>query len=867
MNSTLSGRNRFLVAFFLILYFSCNLSGQNLDSLLLNKRVYQPVNIGTLDPAKIDGVLDDEIWNLGEWQGNFTQQQPYGNTRGSESTYVKVLYDHSGLYVAIVCQDDDPEKIRDMFDRRDALTGDMTGIAIDSYYDKTTAFEFNLSAAGQKMDLKHLGDYQWDFNWDAVWDGATSMIDTGWVAEMRIPFSQIRYSNEAEHTWGMHVWRWIDRKKEEDQWQYIPLEAPAMVYLFGDMKGMKDIKTSRQIEFLPYALGSYNKSGDNPFNGSGGLDAKVGISSDYTLDLTVNPDFGQVEADPSVLNLSAYETFYDEKRPFFLEGNDVFDFEMDGDLSYYSRRIGSVPETPSSYGNIDLLDKPGRTTILSAAKITGKSKKGLSVGLVNGITARENGTSVDELGKENEFEVAPLSNFMSSRVKKEFEGGNSNIGGFFSSVNRFSDDPISQEILPSGAYTGGVDMLHQWKNRNYFVEAKAIVSQLSGSSNSILIKQLSHIHRYQRPDADHLDVDSTMEKLSGHGGFVRIGKKGGKWNFSGEGQYRSPGLNLNDMGYIRQSDYFGERAEISYDMNKPTTHIRDWNVKMYQEANWSFGGELNKSTMGASFSISNLKLWSLFLSGMYNFSHVDTRELRGGPALRNDPYYRLSLNAGSNSSKDFYGNLGYSHIGSVEDFFTQNSLNMSLTWLPIRRMRFSAFINLSEQSYAQQFVKTIYTSNTQESIVGNLERNTASFTLRGELFITPEISLQYYGNPYFSAGKYDQFKRVSSANSYDLNERFEMLNTTYDEGESAYSFDLGAESYSFSDPDFSFIQYRSNVVFRWEYSPGSTLYFVWSHDRSDWRSVYNPVSDITGDLFGLQGNNVFMMKLNYWFSL
>jgi len=253
----------------------------------------------------------------------------------TEETYIKVLYDHSSLFVAIICQDDVHHLIRDIFDRRYVLRGDMAGIAIDSYQDKRTAFEFNLSAAGQKIDLKHLGDYLWDFNWNAVWDGATSKNDTSWVAEMRIPFSQIRYTNREEHVWGMHVWRWIDRKQEEDQWQYIPLQATAMVYLFRELKGMKNISESRQVEFLPYVLSSIEKPADgdgfDPLRFNAGLDAKVGISSDYTLDLTINPDFGQVEADPSVLNLTSFETFYEEKRPFFLEGNEIFDFELDGD--------------------------------------------------------------------------------------------------------------------------------------------------------------------------------------------------------------------------------------------------------------------------------------------------------------------------------------------------------------------------------------------------------------------------------------------------------------------------------------------------------------------------------------------------------
>ncbi len=865
----MKGTDRIILVLATMLCLSTGLFSQDLDSLLSNKRIYTSENIGDLPLPRIDGVLDDSIWYLGEWQGAFTQQQPFGGAKGSESTYIKVLYDHSNLFVAIVCQDREPGKIRDKLDRRDAITGDMTGIAIDSYYDKRTAFEFNLSAAGQKMDLKHKGDYLWDFNWDAVWDGATAINDTGWVAEMSIPFSQLRYARQEEYTWGMHVWRWIDRKKEEDQWQYIPVEAPAMVYLFGKLEGINGIKNSRQVEILPYLLGAYNNpvNEGNPFKFNGGIDAKVGISSDITLDLTVNPDFGQVEADPSILNLSAFETFFDEKRPFFLEGNDIFDFELGGDIPYYSRRIGSAPDFPGTYGDLEISAIPDRTTILGAAKITGKSRNGLSVGLVNGLTSGETAIGTDGTGHEEEIEASPFSSYLASRVKQEFKGGNSSLGGFFSAVNRISDEPSSLAFLPTGAYTGGIDLLHQWKNRNYFIEAKSIVSQLNGTPEAILLKQLSHNHRYQRPDASHLEVDSTLESLSGHGGLIKAGKKGGKLNFFGQAQYRSPGLNLNDMGYIRQSDFISGRTEISYDMNEPTKHIRDYMLELYQEASWSFGGELNMNMLGADFSVSNLKLWSLSLNLRYDFSHLDPRELRGGPALRNDPFYLAGFSIASNTSKDLFARFGYYHNGSASEHFFSDIVSTRITWLPVRRLRLSGIMELSGYKHYQQYVATLNQGSSRHTIVGNIDRNTASLTLRGEFFVTPELSLQYYGNPYFSAGDYSDFRRVNRAADRDLLNRFDPLDETWDPVSAMYEFEIDGKSLAFSEPDFSFIQYRSNFVFRWEYLPGSTIYFVWAHDRSDWRGAYNPITDITGDLFGLQGSNIFMLKINYWFSL
>ena len=860
-----------LLLFLLLVIFMQDLASQNIDSLQNNKRVYQSENIGHHTMPKIDGLLDDEIWTVGKWQGDFTQQFPFGGKEASEKTFVKVLYDRSNLYVAIISQDSEPDKIRDILGRRDSRSGDMSGIALDSYYDKRTAFEFSMTAAGQKMDLKHLGDYHFDFNWNAVWDGATSRNDTAWIAEMKLPFSQLRYANRDEHVWGLHVYRVISRKSEADNWQYIPREAPAMVYLFGELKGVKNIRSSRQVEFLPYALSSLARFQANenidPFDFNGGLDAKVGISSDYTLDLSVNPDFGQVEADPSVLNLTSFETFFEEKRPFFLEGNDVFDFEMDGDIPYYSRRIGSAPSFLGTYDSWEISEIPNRTTILGAAKLTGKSKNGLSIGLVNGLTAREFGKATDETGLEKEIEVSPMSNYMASRLKRDFKNGNTIVGGVFSLVNRISSDSVSSQLLPSNAISGGLDLLHHWKNRNYYLEIKTIASQLNGSPEAILKKQLAHNHRFQRPDAEYLVVDSLREHLSGHGGLIRAGKKGGKWNFYFQGQYRSPGLSLNDMGYIRQSDFVGQRLEISYNMNEPGKWIRDYFLQVYQEALWSFGGENTGNQVGVSLQVRNNNLWRFDINLKHDFSYLDIRELRGGPALRNDGVYQMGLSVGTNTAKNLYASIGYQHRAFGMEHSNEDLLLLSVTLLPIKRIQINGLVQINQRQYHQQYVTTISGNTTDEYIVGNIDHHIMSLTFRWELFLTPELSLQYYGSPYYAVGKYDSFRRIDQASSKKTSERWETLDLTYDEVEDSYSFDRNSESLQFDNPDFSFMQFRSNLVFRWEYKLGSTLYVVWSHDRSEWVSIYNPVRDITGDLFGIKGNHVFMVKLNFWFSV
>jgi hypothetical protein len=862
-------KNFLFLLFFIVI--SLQSESQSLDSLLNNKRVYYASDIVNLPPPKIDGKLSDSCWNIGEWQGNFTQQQPNSGAEPSEQTKIKIVYDKLNLYVAVLCYDKNPEDIRDIFNARDAFSGDITGIAFDSYFDKRTAFEFNVTAAGQKIDLKHLGDYQWDYNWNAVWDGKSSVTDSGWIAEMRIPFSQLRYSNPEEQVWGMHIWRWIERRSEEDQWQLIPREAPAMVYLFGELKGIDNIKHSRQVEFLPYGLLSTQYTGENkliePLNYDAGIDAKIGIGSDYTLDATVNPDFGQVEADPSVLNLTSFETFYQEKRPFFLEGTEIFDFELGGDIVYYSRRIGSSPVFPGRYKSLMISDIPNHTTILSSAKFTGKSKKGLSVGILNSLTAQEfaNATTSDTVNYK--IPVTPLTNFFSGRIKNEFKEGETIIGGAFTSVKRFFNDTITSKLLPENVLSGGFDFVHYWKNKTYYIETKAAGSYLNGSEESILRKQLAHNHRFQRPDARHLEVDSTTKALYGHGALFEIGKKGGNWLFTINGQYRNPGLNLNDMGYIRYSDFISQLTEFTYAMNTPGKLFRNYSVNLHQSAGWSFGKENTLNETGVDFNSQFINLWRLNLSYHLIFSVLDTRELWGGPALRNNMNQQFGISCMTNRSKNLSSNAGFTYIKYKNNESYTSGLYMGIRWLPVRKIRLNLNGSYEQRHYNQQYVESVYRTGQTDYITGDIHQKTLSFTLRGEVFITPELSLQYYGNPYFSTGRYDDFKKVMNASSFNRDERFEKVEAVLNPVDNIYTYQIDGENAFFGNPDFTFMQFRSNFVFRWEYKLGSTFYLVWTHSKTLYENAEYSIPSKAGDLFEISGENIFMIKINYWFSI
>ena len=420
----------------------------NPDGRLYPPRIYNTVHLEGVPPA-IDGRLDDAAWREGEWAGDYTQQIPTEGAEPSHPTEIKILYDEKNVYVAIRAYDD-VEKAHRYPGRRDQFVGDIVGVCFDSYFDKRTGFEFDLTAGGSKIDLI-LGDEGWDTTWDAVWYGKVGTEKDAWTAEFRIPLSQLRYGSHEEQVWGLHAWRWISRNWEESQWNLIPRNNSGVMHNIGELHGIRNLPKNRRIEILPHVLGELDSARFTAENqrertigdGSAGLDAKVGLGSNFTLDATVNPDFGQVEADPSVINLTAYETFFEEKRPFFLEGKGILDFGLGdgGDILYYSRRIGAPPALFPDLGEGEFTGSPpGATTILDALKVTGKTRDGLSLGIVQSLTSKET-VGIASGGQSRGQVVEPYTNYLAGRVHKDWNKGNTSLGGMVTSTRRWIDDP------------------------------------------------------------------------------------------------------------------------------------------------------------------------------------------------------------------------------------------------------------------------------------------------------------------------------------------------------------------------------------------------------------------------------------------
>ena len=867
-----------LVALFLMSGLSANNNPKDSLTTTDNKplRTYKTIRLSTAKPV-IDGKLDDDCWKTGEWGGDFTQWIPKEGAKPSQETQFKILYDDKNLYVAIRAFDKEPKKISRKGGRRDLLIGEQAGVNFDSYHDHRTGFEFSVTAAGQKVDLILTNPMEADFNWNAVWYVKTGLEDSAWVAEYEIPLSQLRYSKDKEQVWGMHVWRWIDRLSEESDWEPQSSTSPGMLYLFGELHGIKDLPKSRRIEIMPYTLGklkTFDKVSQNPFAKNGhsfmgnvGLDAKIGLSSNFTADLTVNPDFGQVESDPSVMNLTAFETLYEEKRPFFLEGSNIFKFELGDANLFYTRRIGHTPVYHPELETNQYIDYPDNTSILSAVKISGKSKNGLAVGILHSLTAGEN-ARLSTNGIKKHLRVEPLTSYTVGRVQQDFNEGTTVLGGIITATNRFINDPYL-EFQNQNAFTGGVDLLHQWNKKEFYLDAKIIGSTINGSAEAIRNLQLSSARYYQRPDVNYLNYDPTRTQLSGQGGRVKIGKGSkGLWRYSSEFNWRSPGLDLNDIGFMQMADLVSQETEVSYFVNKPVSIFRTYSAAVHQSNNWDYGLNYLYSGLFLTSKFEFLNQWMVSPSVHFRNEGYDNRMLRGGEAMRLPALWEGSLEFHTDMAKKFIISLNATREAAQNENYRNSFVQATVTTIPYNVLKLSASVNYSENMDNLQYVDTKILGTDIKYILAHLNQKTLGATFRVDYNITPEISIQYYGSPFASVGKYSKLKEVTNPRATSYSDRFKLLNAQFVNNTYQVAETNEAPAYSVNNPDFTFNQFRSNLVFRWEYRPGSQIFFVWGNERTGWRNDSNSkVGKAVSDLKDVSPTNIFLIKLSYWFSL
>jgi hypothetical protein len=845
-------------------------------------------------PPDLDGRLDDAAWQNAMIVTDFIQVTPNDGTEPSERSEVRVVYDRGALYIAARLYARDPAAIARRLGRRDSYTSsDDFYVVIDSYHDHRTAFRFSVNPAGVRSDAVATNDDRHaDHSWEPVWAAATSVDSLGWVVEMRIPFSQLRFSGESEQVWGINFSRGIFRKNERARWSWVPNTEQGYASHLGHLLGLRDIPPPRRLEVLPYTVGTagYQKGGDprNPFIQGGaydvsvGLDLKYGLTSGLTLDATINPDFGQVEADPAVVNLSAFETFYPERRPFFVEGADIFrfgagsgGFVFGAPQLFYSRRVGRSPSRwisePDGY-----VDYPIASRIIGAAKLSGKTG-GWSIGALNALTAREYAQVVDSGGAMRNEVVEPLANYTVVSLRRDLRDGASGIGILGTSVLRDLSDP-SFDYLRSKAFTGGIDFFHRFAGNRFAFSGSLAASHIRGDPYAITLAQLSSARYYQRPDQDYVSLDTAATSLTGYAASMQLGKVSGNWTYGTDLFAYSPGFEINDGGFETTVDRVFSGVRVQRRWLTPGEVFRNFWISSTFAQTWNFGGTAQMRSAYAGFGGQFLNYWRFNLNGNYNFSAQSDKATRGGPLMERPRQWNVgglvstdfrkpvSVDVRTNYARNLYDGWGLFTALEI-DFRPGGAVNFEVRpgYNKSHSMGFYVTQRRDELANATYGGRYLFSELVQTSL---------DLTVRADVAITPNLSLQLWAQPYTASGDYFGFKELAQPGSFNfLRYGIDGGSTiSYDRETNFYTVDPDgdgpAESITFYNPDFSLRSFRSNLVMRWEYSPGSTLFLVWNHGR------FADSSDPTfggfnqfGSLLEDPQQNTFLVKVNYWISL
>ncbi len=880
-------KNFSLFIFFLLIYTIS--FGQEKEEL--PKKAYI-TKAATGEAPVIDGLISEAAWESVAWGTDFTERQPNAGDAPSQETAFKILYDDKNLYIAIRAYDDDPDAIVKRMSRRDGFEGDWVEVNIDSYFDHRTAFSFTASASGVKGDEMVSNDgNNWDASWDPIWYLKTSIDDKGWVAEFRIPLSQLRFADKPVHTWGLQFSRRHFRHDAQSVWQYIPPDAPGWVHLFGELHGIEGIKPQKQVEIQPYLVAKterFEKVEGNPFaTGKSaditvGLDGKIGITSDITLDFTINPDFGQVEADPSQVNLSAYQVFFREQRPFFVEGNNILNFPVtnsaaggnfNSDNLFYSRRIGRRPSYFPTTTTGEFVDFPTNTSIIGAFKLTGKNQNGFSWGILESLTSREK-SEIDLEGGRRKETVEPLTNYLVGRFQQDYKEGKTVLGGMVTAVNRKIAEP-QLDFLHKQAYSAGVDLTHNFKNRKYFIFVNGIISHVSGDTAAIRQTQTSSVHYFQRPTAGHVAVDPDRESLTGTGGTIKFGKSSGTIVFETGGTWRSPQLELNDAGFLLSSDQINQWSWAQYRKLQPFSIFRGLRLNVNQYLHWDFGGVNTYKAINYNIHTQFKNYWSFGTGATIEGSNVSNADLRGGPAITYPGGFNYWFYLGTDNRKKLRIDLEQSNSHGNHNYSSYREFSLNFSYRPINALNFSISPSVRFNNHDLQYVTTITQAGNLRYIAGKISQETYNVQLRFTYNVNPNLSIEYWGQPFISKGAYNQFKDISSPGAGNYNDRFRTFSgneISYDPASASYRVDEGDSgtiNYQFQNPNFNFVQFQSNLVARWEYIPGSTVFLVWTQSRSGdiAGNPSNQVGNLTGDLFEITPHNIFLIKYTYRFVL
>jgi hypothetical protein len=808
-------------------------------------------------PPVIDGRAGEAAWNDAPVIDQFLEYEPTTGAVPRFRTEVRILYDDRYFYLQARMYDPAPDSIISLLSRRDVrVESEQFKIAIDSYHDRRTAYQFILNPAGVKRDFYVYNDNTEDVTWDAVWDGAASVDSVGWVAEFRIPFSQMRFADKEEHTFGLLMVRDIGRSRQRISWPLYHRDRQGYISQSGEIDGIERIPQPGRLEILPYAVTKNvtveEAPGEwaHPQQQTIGADVKWGITPNLTVDATINPDFGQVEADPAVLNLGAFEQFFEERRPFFLEGAGIFSFRNScGDIDtgcrglFYSRRIGRSPQLGQVY---DESDNPNSSRVLGAAKLSGRLSSGLNIGVLNAVTAQELG-SLDRT-------IEPQTSYSVVRVLQDLNNGRSGIGAMFTATNR-QLDVDTRDFLRGEAYTGGVDFRHRFFDNKYELTANISGSVVRGTAAAIAATQRDGIHRFQRRD-DNLEYDPTRTSLTGDAQRLTVSKFGGGiTRFQSVLQRFSPGFEINDLGFQQRADEQMFRNWFQLAFLRPTPAFRRLTMNFNTMNTWTDAGMPTNFGLNTNWhmELPNTHWLHFGMDGGPAVS-FDDRSARGGVAFRRAAFFEIWGGWEGNRST-WYTPTFFAGTWRGDEWRTRGY------WFePGFQFRagpaFNASIGIAgnhginDSQWFENF-GDIVNSDTAHITFAQLDQWTVSVTTRINYTMSPTLSLQVYAQPFTSIGDYTEWKELTNTpRAKDYDDRFQPYGGGADPG------------------GVNFKQLNTNTVLRWEYRPGSILFLVWQQGRQSF------TQDPTGFQFRrdfgefakLHPNNTFLIKMSYWFN-
>ncbi|MBP2647937.1 MAG: putative rane associated hydrolase [Gemmatimonadetes bacterium] len=845
------------------------------------------------EPVRIDGVLDDSVWSRATPVSGFLQREPKEGAPATERTDVRVVFDNGAVYIGAEMFDAAPDSITGQLARRDNfVTADRFWVFLDTYRDKRTGFYFALNASGVQYDGTLLND-DWDDNtWDGVWQGAVHRTPTGWTAEMRIPYSQLRFKPGADQVWGVNFRRDIARRNERDYLVYSPSNASGFVSRFPELQGLAQLNPPRRLELLPYATARaefVSHDPGDPYNdgsvygiGVGG-DFRVGLGSNLTINGTINPDFGQVELDPAVVNLSDVEIFFPERRPFFVEGANTFNFGYGGSNNYwgfnwashdflYTRRIGRAP-TGATPDDASYVDEPGGTQIIGALKLSGKVG-GWNIGALSSLTRREF-ADYQVNGVPGNVEVEPTTSWNAIRVQKELNGGRQGIGIISTITQRFFNDDNLPAQMNRGAYTVGLD---GWTfldhDRAWVLTGWGGGSLVTGTAERMTSLQQNSTHYYQRPDQDYLHVDSLATSLSGFAGRLLVNKQKGPVQFNASLGALNPGFELNDIGFAQRTDLINSHVLTGYRWTRPTRTYQSLNFNIAAFGTWDFGGNNTGAGLFSNVNVQWRNFWWTWARVNVNPQTVNIRNTRGGPAMLNTPGFNFGGGFESDSRHLVtFGLEGYvnRYQQGADDSW---GVDTWVEWRPMQRLQVRMGPGLSRNLDGAQYVgtwadPTATATYGNRYVFGDLDQWTLSGNFRVNWIFTPKLSLELYLQPYISSGDYRALKELAAPRTFDFNVYGEN-GSTYDPATGvAYPDGPGgaAAPIEIGNPDFSFASLRGNAVLRWEWHPGSTVFLVWTHNRdnSGTNAEFDPGQSFD-NLLQAPADNVLLVKFTWWLN-